>query len=434
MLATLHRAKSWQDLHDAAAEFGIELKPRGAGLVMAAPQKGIHVKASSVDRRLSFRALKNRFGAFVPSNPGRKVKTGKRSYRRRGLHRGEDADRLWQAYQREKTRASAARRDALAAADEWHTKRQNGTMEWYKSARNRVAEDRLFSAFGRKDKYASLDLEREKDLRRWREEALEAKQKARKDNPIPTWITFLREAASRGDKAALSILQAKEQAFNRAVTAQIGKDDSVDARELVIAELRPEVQENGQTLYRLRDGGLMTDKGKGLSVTQSSPFALLMYLKLIEARATGEAAQISGTTNFVKSMVHLTVTEDLNLRFKDPDQENMRQQLQNDLDSGRVTKSTLAYVTEQLALKKLRNDQRDYKAWAEADCGEAVFEGTATLRDGSKAMLLRKGETIFVNPRAEHDPQEGEIEQGQNITIARNGAVTIAAKASRGRR
>ena len=86
------------------------------------------------------------------------------------------------------------------------------------------------------------------------------------------------------------------------------------------------------------------------------------------------------------------------------------------------------------ALKVLRNDQRDYKVWAEGDSGEAVFEGTATLKDGSTAMLLRQDETILVKPRAEHDPQEGEIEQGQNVTVARNGAVAIAAKASRGRR
>jgi hypothetical protein len=67
LLAAQEAGKGWQDLRRAAAAYGLEVKPRGAGLVTAvAGDKYARVKPSDIDPRLTFRALIGKWGAFQP--------------------------------------------------------------------------------------------------------------------------------------------------------------------------------------------------------------------------------------------------------------------------------------------------------------------------------------------------------------------------------
>ncbi|MBT1009840.1 relaxase/mobilization nuclease domain-containing protein, partial [Salmonella enterica subsp. enterica serovar Typhimurium] len=60
----MRQATSWQELHGAAAEHGLEVRQRGAGLVIGEPDSGIWAKASNVGRDLSMKALTDRLGPF----------------------------------------------------------------------------------------------------------------------------------------------------------------------------------------------------------------------------------------------------------------------------------------------------------------------------------------------------------------------------------
>lgn len=63
--AELIAAKSWAELHDVAADHGIYVKQRGAGLVLGSiAESKLSVRASKVSRDLSFKALTDRLGEF----------------------------------------------------------------------------------------------------------------------------------------------------------------------------------------------------------------------------------------------------------------------------------------------------------------------------------------------------------------------------------
>lgn len=66
LLAVLDQASTWQDLHDGMARFSLELQPHGNGLVIAESNGKHRLKASSIDRLLSKKALESRFGNFQP--------------------------------------------------------------------------------------------------------------------------------------------------------------------------------------------------------------------------------------------------------------------------------------------------------------------------------------------------------------------------------
>ena len=103
LLNAVETGQGWQDLHAALQEYGLEIRPRGAGLVIVERGSGLRVKASSIDRELSARALEKRWGTFVRPDPTARVEPVKarQSYRRGPMHRGvdelfEDWQRLWE--------------------------------------------------------------------------------------------------------------------------------------------------------------------------------------------------------------------------------------------------------------------------------------------------------------------------------------------------
>ncbi len=63
----LQEARSWSELHERLAEQGLYLERKGQGLVVTDDHR--HVKASSVDRSASLRALEGRFGPYEPRRP-----------------------------------------------------------------------------------------------------------------------------------------------------------------------------------------------------------------------------------------------------------------------------------------------------------------------------------------------------------------------------
>ncbi len=61
----LKAAKTWAELHNAAGEHGMYVKPRGAGMVIGSlANRMLNVRASKVDPELSFKAITDRLGAF----------------------------------------------------------------------------------------------------------------------------------------------------------------------------------------------------------------------------------------------------------------------------------------------------------------------------------------------------------------------------------
>lgn len=66
ILQGVTEASTWQGVHKALARYGLEIKPRGNGLVVAnaGGKKTEAIKASDVDRSLAKNSLKKRFGEF----------------------------------------------------------------------------------------------------------------------------------------------------------------------------------------------------------------------------------------------------------------------------------------------------------------------------------------------------------------------------------
>ena len=81
LLAARDSGGGWQAVHAAAARLGMEIKPRGAGLVVSpSGVTGYGIKASALDRGLGIKAMTDRLGAYAPPQPGQALPEAETRY------------------------------------------------------------------------------------------------------------------------------------------------------------------------------------------------------------------------------------------------------------------------------------------------------------------------------------------------------------------
>lgn len=92
-------ADNWDKLHDGLADFGVELRKRGAGLVFAQVDGGKgRMKASALDRGCSLAALEARLGPYQPPKVKERPRPPKRPYRANPLTRHPATAQLWRQF------------------------------------------------------------------------------------------------------------------------------------------------------------------------------------------------------------------------------------------------------------------------------------------------------------------------------------------------
>lgn len=89
LLAARDAGQGWQAVHEAAARLGLEIKPRGAGLV-ASPvgSVGYGIKASAIDRGLGIKAMTDRLGDYQAPQAGRPLPEVQDRYTSEPLQKG----------------------------------------------------------------------------------------------------------------------------------------------------------------------------------------------------------------------------------------------------------------------------------------------------------------------------------------------------------
>lgn len=134
ILQALDATTSWQDVHNALGNHGLEIRPHGNGLVIKDRHSecAAHVmKASALDRSLSLKKLEARFGPYEPSQ-GLKQVQEQSLYELTPLHRSPERGKLFEEYRQNieerKGRLEAIKQQEAAALstirERWAAKRR----------------------------------------------------------------------------------------------------------------------------------------------------------------------------------------------------------------------------------------------------------------------------------------------------------------------
>jgi hypothetical protein len=323
--ACLRSAASWEELHRTLAAYDLEIRPRGAGLVLATADGAVMVRASRFSRALSTAALTQRWGSYTaPTGPRPAVKL---RYERAPKRKIPSSASLWAEYQNQRQAAKAARALAFeqlsaAAAHEWES------IEIWKDARAKSVQDSThFTAQGRAHLWSVYRLDvavKEREFAEWQRDQRAA---VHRQHALPTWFGFLQERAAHGNTDALAILRDRDARQLQAAEAFAATAGESEAKTVVFSALRPAVRKNGQVVYRLRDGGRVVDRGDAIQVEVISGQALFLTLSLQAERSPGKAVQLGGNESFQQQMIAMAAAKQMDLSFAAPHLERRRREL-----------------------------------------------------------------------------------------------------------
>lgn len=449
LVQAAERAASWPELHEAAERHGLEWRPRGAGMTIGAQGGPEAVKASDVDRRLSFKTLTDRLGPFEPKPQAADQQQGgaqpqpKQQYRKAPRQKVAGTAQLFAEYQRERDAALAARkaaREKVAADREAFAAKLRLS---HATRRRLVKEDRHRSPMEKRTAYRTLGGERRQSFRENRAALTTERAAIDAANPLPTWQTFLETRAARGDTLATAALRSRTQMRQRFAFDVLSADDAEAAKDVVYKELSPKAKRNGDLVYQVKDGGRVTDTASNVRVDELTVGATFLALSLAADRYGDRPLKVDGSDEFKAQIAAMAAMQGLSVQFADPAMNAARDLVAEQQREERAGQSqpkpapqpspaAPAPVDPVAEYARQRNETRaktsdiDYhRPWTASDAGPAKYGGRRTLSDGSEAVLLHKGgETLVKSVTAAQAAKASKWSIGQQVTMDDRGRFT----------
>lgn len=321
----MRQATSWQELHDAAAEHGLEVRQRGAGLVIGEPDSGIWAKASNVGRDLSMKALTDRLGPFQPSERQAEAKANRKRYEPRPRRPDNPTTAgLFNQYQRERQAAILARRRGLdqikreSAAFNAQVKQWSQTERMLLKVAGKGPTKRLM--------YGTIKQQADASRQKNRQSADARRQALFKQTTMPTWADWLTQQAERGNAEALAVLRDREERTRRWNGELLTADRADKAKAVVLDKLKPKARKDGTMAYSTIDGGMVIDRKTHVQAQKATTGAALVALELASKRFEGQALIVEGTDEFRLEVAQLAGMHGLKVTFTDPAMERMRRE------------------------------------------------------------------------------------------------------------
>jgi hypothetical protein len=331
------QGQDWRVLHAVLAEYNLVIKPRGNGLVIGTQDGSLHVKASSVDRGLSFKTLTDRLGPYQPprqqgheqpqtKKEGLSSSEGKNYQRgpRQGQHGGGS---LWVQYQAERERMGQERAIALNRLKQEQEQARRQVLDELTLKRASIKANAKLTTKTKGGLYKQISAERTERLSQIKAQGTQQREAIWQQYPRAGWDDWLTGQASQGNVEALGVLRGRQQVRRRLAVALLTVETLDEAKTLIHAHLKPTVRRNGDVLYRLKDGGRVEDSVQSIHVPEVTEAATLLALTLADERFQGKALTVEGTNEFKVKVAEMAAIQGLIVRFAAPELEQMRERI-----------------------------------------------------------------------------------------------------------
>jgi hypothetical protein len=295
------------------------VKLRGAGLVIGHKSDSrLHVKASDVDRGLSLKTMTEQLGQFEP--PGQAAEAEKPQA---GYKRPAPGGDLYEAFKREREAALRAREAARVDLTVGHRAYARELAAWYRGRMRQEHAQGLKGAV-RREGFQHIADEREKDRVARLERERDERRQVRDRNQVPNWQGYLEAEAAKGNEAALRTLRSRQRRTQRLEDEILTAQDAAEARHVVHQHMKPAVRRDGRVVYRVTDGGVVSDEAEQVRVPQSTTAAAFLALSLAADRFGARPLVVKGSDEFRSQVARVAGIEGVTVTFADPALERQR--------------------------------------------------------------------------------------------------------------
>lgn len=299
--------KSLEELQKTLNKYNLELRERGAGIVISDKDRSLFVKASDVDRGLSKGNLTKRFGDFKPS------RIDEPSTTKFGMKQSS----LWDEYQEQTQEKRTAKKELLETLSSKSEKAFKDLKDDYGRRRELIKNNPTLNNRVKREAYRILGEERAKEFKSLKDQFAGERSTIYKKNQYQTYTDFLTDKAATGNTEAIKTLRRKT-ANDPNVNALILKEGERESEySRLLPGQKPHVSKNGSIFYKV-DGGKIIDAGRSLKlVYEKSETALREFMDLAKIKfGTMNALVIQGSEEFKTRVSELNRSMKLGLKIE----------------------------------------------------------------------------------------------------------------------
>lgn len=318
-LEEIKAAQSWKELHQVMRDNGLDMTPRGNGLVIRA-EDGTMVKPSTVARELSKPALEKRLGTFKASPDQQELSQVRRSYQKNPVRLRVNTTELYARYKDEQKNLTATRAEALAQTKRRKDRAVKDAKQ--KAAAKRAAIKLASGGVTKRLLYSQASAVLRADLERIHKGYIQERERLYQRTQRRQWADWLKQQATEGNSEALAALRARE-------AAQGLKGNTIAAHGKTKAGHAPVVDnitKKGTIIFRAGKSAVRDD-GDKLQVSTGADRAGVREALRLAAERYGDRITVSGTTEFKAQAIRAAVDGRLPISFADPALESRRQAL-----------------------------------------------------------------------------------------------------------
>jgi len=313
---------SLDDLHQVLADYNLELKPRGNGIVIADKTRKLFVKASDVHRDLSKGKLEKRFGEFKTSKI---TTTPKKKF-------GRPVNEYWKRYQELSTQKRSTKIEELRLEKLARETLREQIKEKYTARINKINADPLINKRHKAQAQKKAREQRKAELAALTKTFSEKRKEIYSRTKQTSYKVYLMELALSGDEGALKELRKQKQ--------EIKPDDKVlmhpkrKVSHSIFKSFISKITKQGNAVYEVGKNSTVTDKGDHLklSLESKSDEAMLQALKMAVAKY-GNTLDIQGNLEFKKRVLMVTQKYDLKVNFADPKMQKIKSELKMKIET-----------------------------------------------------------------------------------------------------
>lgn len=307
---------SLEDLHKTLADYNLELKPRGNGIVIADKTRNLFVKASDVHRDLSKGKLEKRFGEFKASH----ITTApKKKF-------GKPVNEYWKKYQELSQSKRETKKEELRLEKLSRETLKTAISKKYAEHTQKVQLNPLMNKQDKASVRKKIYEARSKELKALQVTFAEKRKEIYSRTNQTSFKEYLMELALQGDEGALKELRKQKQEIKPHDTVVMHPDKKESHS--IFKTMINKITKQGNAVYKLGGNSTLIDKGDHLKITaDKNEEAMLKALKMAMAKY-GSTLNVQGNLEFKKRVLMVSQKYDLKVNFTDPQMKKIQNQHQ----------------------------------------------------------------------------------------------------------
>jgi hypothetical protein len=370
----------------------------------------IHIKASSVYRQLSKRALEARMGTFIDAD-GIQI-AAKERYEKSPASVRNDTSPLWREYLAQRELRLAVRDGKLYLANVDRAKRIESVKA---DARAKRALLKVTTkGVARQIAYLAVNTELKSGIREITAQSREQRQDIYAQTTRFTWLDWLQQQARNGREDALRALRAANSRQSPGKTVTSSNTTPVAPQPAL--DPQAQVTKQGTVIEKIGDYEIRDD-GNALHISDQAGDDVILAMLNRCVERYGHSLTTHGSEEYQRRIARVAGNHHLPIVFVDPAIEQARLAARAAAPVP-LSRAAQAYIAERNSKRDRMTDIQPHRLWQTSDAGELEFVGLRVVENQNLLLTSNGSETLVLPISPQQRQKLARHQRGTHIVIS----------------